>query len=59
MTELEALALLKQIEHAEKGNSKTIHVTFDNLIADFLRMNGFPKLADAYQNPITKFHYGE
>ncbi len=57
MNELEALALLKQIENDEKGKSKNMHIQFDNLIADFLRLNGFSKLADAYQNPVTKFHY--
>ena len=57
MQELQALAILKQIEHLEKGKSKNMHIQFDNLIADFLRLNKFPKLADAYQNPVTKFYY--
>ena len=53
MDEDTAIQILRQIEIDEKGKGYVIHQKFDSLIGDFLRANGFNKLADTYENPCS------
>jgi predicted GNAT family N-acyltransferase len=55
MTEQEAIEKLEEIVNTK--DTETAHIDADDLISDFIRANGFEKLADAYDEAASGFWY--